>query len=224
MSAVLDFLGSVWEVITAALRFSDNLLAILEREAHPTAVIVTVVFLSGMSLLIGQSAILFINQVSPFWFAISLIVNGVLFVLHFVLWAVAIWLIGTWGFGSDQAFGPLARMVSLGSAPFIFGWLILLPYLGTFVERVLTVWSFLIVLHAVQYAWGISFGEALVCVGGGWVLALAVTRVVGLPYAALRDRFRRRVTGDQWISNPQDDLLDIAMESFAVVPAQGDKS
>src|SRR3954449_4887476 len=134
MTELFDFVGSLWEVITAALRFSDDLLAVVESKAQSRAVILIIMFLAGLSFLIGQSTILFINQVSPFWFVISIVVNAVLFSFHFALWSVAIWLLNAWAFGTQQAFGSLARMVGLGSTPFIFGWLILLPYFGPFVE------------------------------------------------------------------------------------------
>lgn len=223
MIRLFEFLASLWRVTVAALRFREDLLRVSQTEAQSEAVILTIILLAGMSLLIGQSTILFINQVSPLWFALSLVVYGVLYVLRFALWAAAIWLLSMSLFGTSHAFGPLIRIVGLGSAPFVFGWIILLPYLGPFVARLLTIWSFLIVFHAVGYAWGIGFGETLVSVGGGWALTLVVTRAIGLPFVALRDRLRRRLTGAPWLSNPQDDLVRVAADAFALTSAAGDE-
>jgi hypothetical protein len=223
MFRVFAFLASIWRVLVAALRFRDDLLLVAQRQARSEAVILTVVLLAGISLLIGQSTILFINQLSPFWFASSLVLAALLFVLRLALWAAAAWILSASLFGTRHAFGPILRIIGLGSAPFVFGWLILLPYLGPSIARLLNVWSFLIVLHAVRYAWGGGFGEALVCIGGGWAITLAVARVLGLPLAALGNRFRRRLAGAPWLANPQDDLVRVAAGAFGVPSVRGDE-
>ncbi len=214
MLRAIEFLASIWRVTVAALGFHDDVLAVAAREPRSERVILAILLLAGMSLLVGQSTILFINQVSPFWFALSLVLSALLFVVRFALWAAGIWLLSASLFGARHALGPLIRIIGVGSAPFVFGAVILLPYLGPVIARALAVWSVLIVLHAVRYATGIGFSEALVCVGGGWGITLAITRALSVPFIALRDRLRRRLAGAPWLSNPQDDLLRVAAAAF----------
>ncbi|MFV9504699.1 MAG: hypothetical protein AB4911_09050 [Oscillochloridaceae bacterium umkhey_bin13] len=68
-----------------------------------------------------------------------------------MVWGTTIWLSARLLFRVDDSYAPVLRMVTLGAAPFVFGFLVLIPYAGTFIGRVLGVWSLLIVLAAVNF-------------------------------------------------------------------------
>ncbi|MCG8346585.1 MAG: hypothetical protein MI924_02240 [Chloroflexales bacterium] len=193
--ALAAFAGRLWQTILLALQLDPALYQTVENSPQSTYLIFAVVMLAGASQLLGQSVALFVNRVSPSRFVASLILNGILFAVSLVIWAITIWLIGTFIFASETSLGKVIRIVCLGSAPLVFGFLILIPYLGTFISRVLSVWSFLIVLRGVGFSFQIGVIGSLICVGLGWLLILFLSDTIGRPVIFLRDRIWRRITG-----------------------------
>jgi hypothetical protein len=212
LSTLFDFIGRLWQGIGLALSFSPDLLQRVQEYPESRTLIITMAILAGMSLLLGQSAVLFLNRVKPGRFIISLIVNGLLYTLSLMVWGFSIWLIGSWLFEINQPLGTVMRLVALGAAPFIFGFLILMPYLGLMVARILYVWSFLIVLRAVEFTYQVDFWPALVCVGLSWLLMLGMSHTIGIPLVALRNRIWNKVVGSPMYGSAQDILLTFGRE------------
>jgi hypothetical protein len=216
------FLADLWRLTTGALGFNPEAYQRVATDPSVRAALVSLAVLAGMSLLVGQSVVLFINRVPPAWFAVVVVVaNGLLYALRLVLWGVVTWLIARWFVTPAPSPGGLIRLVALGSAPFVFGWLILIPYLGPIVARLLYVWSFLIVLDGLRHLLPLTFGQALVCVGIGWVISLLVGSLIGRPFGALRDWFFRRRTGSEWLNQPEDVLAEFAEAATAREAAAG---
>jgi hypothetical protein len=115
-------------------------------------------------------------------------------------------------FEVNQPLGTVLRLVALGAAPFIFGFLILMPYLGLMVARILYVWSFLIVLRAVEFTYQIDFWPAVICVGLSWLLMLGLSHTIGKPIVALRNRAWNKLVGSPMYGNAQDILLTFSRE------------
>lgn len=195
MSTLAQFIHHVGEVLWLALGFNSEAARFVTAQPESVAVVLTLAFLAGLSLLLGQSAVLFLNRVSKARFAITLALNAVIYVINLAIWSVAIWVVARFAFGVDQPIGIGTLAILLGSAPFVFGFFILIPYVGIILTRVLYAWSFLITLVMVQAAFGIGWLQALVCVGLGWVLLLALNRTVGRPVVAVRDWLFRWLIG-----------------------------
>jgi len=212
LSNLFDFIGQLWTGIGLALSFSPDLLQRVETYPESGRLILTVALLAGISLLLGQSVVLFLNRVKPGRFVTSLIVNGVLYALSLAVWGMTIWLAGSILFEVNQPLGTVIRLIGLGSAPFIFGFLILMPYLGPFVARVLYVWSFLIILRAVEFTYQVSFWPAVICVGLGWLLMLLLSRTIGKPVVALRNWVWHKLIGSPLSGSAQEILLTFAAE------------
>jgi hypothetical protein len=194
---MIEFISLVFEVIGRALRLDPALLR--AAEALPPAqgdwVVVTVALLAGASQLLGQSVTLLANRVSPGRFTISLLLNGIIFALGLLIWATTIWLVAGWLFAVPQSLNVVLRMVALGSAPWVFGFLVLIPYMGTFIGRVLAVWSFLITLGAIRFAFQVELWAALVAVGAGWLLMMLLSLTIGRPVVLLRNWLWQRIVG-----------------------------
>ena len=216
LASIFQFLAYVWRGIGAAMQLNPRVFEIVESYPQSRWVVLTIALLGGASLLIGQSVILFVNRVRPRRFVASLLLNGVVFGIGLIVWAVMIWLTARIGFGRTSDLGSVIRLVALGAAAYIFGFLVLIPYLGTFIGRVLAVWSFLIVLSSVNYHYQFSFWQGLICVGVGWLLITLLSATIGRPVIALRNWLWHRVTGSDLNATVQDLLLDLASE-----PANG---
>ena len=130
MGGFFELIGYVWHGISMALRLDPHVFEVVDQYPQSTWVILVIALLGGASLLIGQSVILFVNRVKPGRFAISLLLNGIVFTISLVVWAVCIWIIGWLLFDHPPTMRVTTRMVGLGAAPYVFGFLVLVPYAG----------------------------------------------------------------------------------------------
>lgn len=209
---MLEFLWNLIRGIGAALRLDPRAFEVVQNSPDSRWIILLIAILGGASLLVGQSVILFVNRVRPARFLVSLLVNGLVFAISLLVWALAIWLTSRLLFPNNIPFGTVARMVGLGAAPYVLGFLVLIPYMGDFIGRVLAVWSFLIVLAALTYVAQGAFWAVLVCTGIGWLLVTVMSLTIGKPIVALRNRLFRAVTGTDLDASVADILASYATE------------
>lgn len=209
---MFEFLRLMWLGTIESMRLNPLAFRAAIEGTGPTGVVVAIAILGGASLLLGQSVILFVNRVSPGRFVLSLLMNGVIFALSLAVWAFAIWLTGRVLFPNDIPFLTVFRLVGLGAAPYVFGFLVLLPYAGNFIGRVLSVWSFLVVLAGLTVLAGGNFWAALVCTAIGWLLITVMSATIGRPIIAARNKAWQKVVGSDMNANVQDMLQKFASE------------
>lgn len=208
---MLSFLSRVFEAIGVALSLSPDLVALAASPGtQPVAIAVAV--LGGASLLAGESVILFLNQVPRGRFLLSLLVNGLIFAATLWVWSATIWWIGTWAMRGPVTMAVMGNVVALGAAPFVFGFLVLAPYFGPAIARLLWVWSLLITVRAVAGAFEGGVLAAGAAVGAGWLLVLLMGHTVGRPFVHLRNRIWDRVVGPRPWQRAQD-ILEVAYEA-----------
>lgn len=217
---LLNFISNLWHAIQAAMGLNPRVFEIVEAMPESRWVVLTIAILGGASLLLGQSAILFVNRVRPARFVLSLLFNGLMFVFNLVVWSLCIWFMSTYFWQGTAEYSTILRLVALGSAPYVFGFLILMPYLGNFVGHVLSVWSFLVVLAAGHYAYGLDYLDALVVVGLGWLLVVILGGTIGRPLAALRRAMVRWITGTNMDAQMHDILMDFVEGDPTKSPAK----
>jgi hypothetical protein len=107
---------------------------------------------------------------------------------------LVVWVIGNWLFTAEPSFALVLRLIGLSYAPLVFGFLILMPYLGPFVQRLLYAWSFMVALRAVSFTFQVGFWPALLCVGIGWLLLMLLTATIGRPIIAVRNWAWHQIT------------------------------
>lgn len=208
---ILSFLERVFDAIGLALSLSPELVTLAAAPGtQPVALAVAV--LGGASLLAGESVVLFLNQVPRGRFLLSLLVNGIIFAATLWVWSVTIWWIGTWAMRTPAPLEVMGNVVALGAAPFVFGFLVLGPYIGPAIARLLWVWSLLITVRAVAGAFEGGVLAAGAAVGAGWILVLVLGHTVGRPFVHLRNRIWDRVVGPRsWLR--AQDILEVAYEA-----------
>lgn len=212
MSGFFRFWGDVFRGIGFALNMSPDVLPIVESYPNTGWIIFCIAVLCGASALLGQSVVLFLNHVRPGRFVISLILNGFILAISFISWGIAIWLLGSLLTPTPPTLGVTLRMVGLATAPFIFGFLGLVPYLGDVIARVLYVWSLLIMVRAVEFTFQLPYLQAVLVVGAGWLLLLLVSNTIGRPVVALRNLVWSRVVGTPQYASVQDLLTAYAAD------------
>jgi hypothetical protein len=220
---VFEYLWSVWRAIQLGLELEPEVVEIAQNSPNAGWIAVGVVMAAGVSLLLGQSVILFLNQVKPARFVVSLVSNGIVLVMGWVFWSASVWVIGRRLFGAEPPFDLLLILIGLSYAPLVFGFLILMPYLGPFIHRLLYVWSFLISLRAVSLLFQVGFWPALLCVGSGWLLLMLLTATIGRPIVALRNWTWQRITKTQKDAPVHELLKQFALDQSLPPPSKGDE-
>ncbi|MCP4358635.1 MAG: ABC transporter permease [Chloroflexi bacterium] len=174
---------SLWQLAGGVLRLDPQTFTAAVQHPGGTTLALAMVFLAGVSLTLGQSVVLFANQVSRRRFLFSLALYGLGLVLATFMGAGIIWVSAEFLFGGSRPYTDLLLVVALSYTPFLFGFLILLPYLGNIIGPLLRVWALLALITGVMVIYTFPLWMALICCIAGWLLLELMLR---LPW--LRDR------------------------------------
>lgn len=215
-----EFLASLGAAIQYALSLNPGLAVYVTQLSHANWLAFSVATLAGISSLVGQSAVLLANRVSPGRFVLSLLLNGLMWGIDLAVWSVSLWLVAGWVYQIEAPFRIVIRIIFLGSAPFVFGFLVLLPYLGPGIDWLLRIWSLLIILTAVRGIYPLTLWQALSCAIGGWLLIEALNLTLGRPLLWFRDWLWRTVTGSDYDQNIQAMVNDMADQLSEQLPAR----
>lgn len=213
----------LWKGIIYALQLNPSAYEFVITYPQSKWVVFGIIFLAGVATLLGQSVVLFLNRVRGGRFFFSLVVNGLMFIISYFVWGAIIYIAGRFLFQENVTFGSMFRLVGLSTAPLIFGFFILIPWMGPFLGKVLNVWSFLILINVVQFQFESGFWGALLCVGLGWLLMNLLSNTIGKPIIAVRNRIWRRVTGSSMDATAQDILIQFSTDKGASTMVEGGK-
>ena len=181
MTGLEDTSPGVLSLLGRVLTLREEPFAWVMREPAGLRLALAVVVLAGLSEALGQSVVLFANRVKPRRFVASLFLSAGLYTAGFVLWALSVWLVGTYVFDAQQTLRTVTKAVGLAYAPYLFAFFILTPFWGDGVSVALSLWSLLAVLVAVQVTLSLTLAQALLCSALGWVLLQLLRRTVGRP-------------------------------------------
>jgi len=204
------YMEHLFLAIRYALTLDPRLFEAVLNDPSANSIVIGIVFLAGASTLLGQSVVLFVNRVRRGRFFLSLALNGLMYVISYLVWGAVIALVGSILFNDPPPFPAVIRMVGLSTAPLIFGIFILIPWMGPFIGRVLNIWSFLILVNVVEFGFQVGLIKALICVGLGWLVMLLLNNFVGRPVIALRNRLWKRVAGSSLDASTNDLLLEFS--------------
>jgi hypothetical protein len=179
MESLLTFLGLMKDLIIGVLRLNPDVFEAILDSSITAILALIILFLAGLSDTIGHSAVFFANRVPRRRFLFAIVVEALVFVIGVFFWAASIWLTAEFLFNAHQQYNYVVLTVALGYAPLLFGFLILLPYLGNIIFVILRVWVLLAVLVAVSVAYHFGFWPALACSVLGWIL---ITFLARLPF------------------------------------------
>jgi hypothetical protein len=206
---VEDFLTTLWSVLGGLLRLNPGAYQIALQSPDSLRLGLTVLLLGGLSITLGQSVVLFVNRVSRSRFALSLVASALLMVAGVALWALSIWVIASFVLNEQQPFSQVLTAVALSYAPFLFGFLVLLPYLGNILDHILHIWVFLGTLVGIAVLFGFSLWQALLCCLLGWVLVEVISRFATRAIEAAEDWVWRVSTG-----TPAEQETEALIEAF----------
>ncbi|MBX3171031.1 MAG: hypothetical protein KF760_26725 [Candidatus Eremiobacteraeota bacterium] len=131
---------------------------------------------AGLSDLLGQSAVLLLNQVSPRRFLLCLSGGALLFVASALTWALGLFLLA-WLFGLQLGLARCLYLVAYAHLPQLAGVLVFLPHFGAYLFHLIRAWVFFDLVVAVGWTTGCSLPMAIVCALPGWALHFNLTHL-----------------------------------------------
>lgn len=188
INSFFNLVGGILRVDPAAFN------AVLNLEGGYSLAL-AILILGGISLGLGQSVVLFANRVPRRRFYIRLISSGLVLMLTILLWAGSIWLVAQILTNESVPFANVFVSAAISTAPLLFGFFVLLPYLGLLIFQILRIWAFFIYLNVIETSMGIEFWWALGLSLLGWILFELVTRFPLLQFERLRNWYWRVSTG-----------------------------
>ena len=195
MEAFFDFMASVWLVIWGVLAVDPGVTDWFKAHPLNLEISMTVAALAGISTLFGDSVVLFLNRVRGWRFAITLLLNAAGFVLLYSLQALVIAIVGPLIVGHSPGLVAVTRGVMLATAPMVFGFLVLIPYLGPAIARVLQAWGLLVLWVVVDALFDTDLWTALLITGIGWAVMQLLSWSLSRPVGWVGDRIWRVATG-----------------------------
>ncbi|GAB4369753.1 MAG: hypothetical protein Kow00121_09920 [Elainellaceae cyanobacterium] len=213
LTQLSDLMGGAFSLNPEAFRTvvslpERNLLALL------------VVLAAGLSLAVGQSIILFINQVKPVRFLFSLLLNAILFVFGFLFLVLSTWLIGWLPGFVPIPWGDLVEALGLSYAPLLFSFLGALPYAGVPILNVLSVWHLLAMVAGISAIAPVNIVGAFTHVAFGWFALHLLQGTIGQPIAKLGQRLSQQVAGVELVKQ-RSELANLVQSSLETRLAKG---
>ncbi len=205
-AAIVDPALRFWDLVGWTFALSTEALRDISTLSQGIWIAIAIALIAGLSQAIAQAIVLFINRVKPLRFALSLIVNGILFAAGSFFLIASTWLITLLPWSEDIPFRVLATILGISYAPLIFSFFGALPYLGVPLLTLLSLWHLLAMGAGFSAVTGSSFGSALSHIALGWIVLQILQNTVGQPVANLGDRLANRVAGVELVTGRQDIL------------------
>jgi hypothetical protein len=188
-------LPSLGKAILQALALDESIYVAVQESRQGLLIALIVVGLAGLSQALGQSLVLFINQVRPRRFILAMIASTIGYMGGYGVWLASVWLVGVYAFGADVSWIAVAATVGLAYAPQLLAFFELTPFLGNPFGVLLSLWTLLAIVTAVRAGFGLETWQAVAASGLGWLLLQAWRRTIGAPVYALGRWIEQRAAG-----------------------------
>ena len=151
------------------------------------------VALAAFSESLGQSVVLFLNRVQPRRFVVTLAISTLSNIVGYLGWTLIVWLLVTYAFGYPVPMWMVANVVGLAYAPQLFAFFELTPFFGNGFSVMLSLWSMVAIIVAIQSGLNLRCGRRHLASALGWALMQLWRRSLGSPLY----RFGRFLNGEQ---------------------------
>jgi hypothetical protein len=188
-------LPSLGQAIFQAMMLDERIYVAVQESSQGLWIALIVVGLACLSQALGQSLVLFINQVRPRRFILAMMASVIGYMGGYALWLVSVWVVGVYAFGAEVSWMAVAAAVGLAYAPQLLAFFELTPFLGSPFALLLSLWTLLAIVIAVRAGFGLETWQAVATSGLGWLLLQAWRRTVGAPVYALGHWIEERAAG-----------------------------
>jgi hypothetical protein len=180
--------------VARTLRLEPSVFQDMQLSEEGLRIALFTILFAGLSSQLGHSVILIANRVRPPRFAMSVGVGSAFYLFNVSIWSLSIWLLGRLFF-KDVSYWEVLNVVGLAQAPHLFGFFVLLPFLGVPLGWLLSLYSLLAMVVGIEVVFEVPFYLALGMSGLGWAVLQVFQRTIGQPITTLAHRVRTRVAG-----------------------------
>jgi hypothetical protein len=196
-TSFLAFIQTMFRLAGGSLRLDPAVFqAAFNGGPTATPVLIWIVLLGGVSLMIGQSVVLFANRVNTTRFAISLALGALKFFLDVMLVVVVAWWMANSLGARPWSLGQIGRAIALASAPHWLSLFFLIPYFGLIWERLTKIYVLLALIIAIQAVFNLSFFNALLASLTASLISHIASLIISRLLTPLSDRLTRSLVGD----------------------------
>ncbi len=211
-------LTHLWSLVRGAIALNADTFQAIQSQPQSLLAALTIVFIAGLAQSLSQMAVLFINQVRPLRFVLSLFISALFFVIGFGFWALSIWSILNLAFAGDLALTAAVRTLGFSYAPLILSIFVMLPYFGGGIFVLLSIWTLLAVIVGIDAITPLGRWEAFESAAVGWIVVQLLQKTVGQPIASLGQWITNWAAGEKLITN----RTRLSEELYAGLRAQPD--
>ena len=194
-------LDRIWEVLGYIFALNGEAFRIATTVPNGLTFALVIVLLAGISQGIGQSVVLFLNQVRPSRFVVSLLINAVLFTGGFLALGLSTWLVTLLPGATIVPPSYLVIVLGAAYAPLLFSFLGAMPYLGLPILNILSIWNLLAMVVGFGAVTNLPISDSFRYVGLGWVLLQILQNTVGRPIAKLGKNMANRAAGVELVTS-----------------------
>lgn len=170
MDQVWRYLSGMFELIGRAYRLDSGALTWVRE--HPFAIwlAVGVALLAGVSIMAGHAAMLLLNRITGWRFATGLLLSAAWLIVLHAIESLVLWGLGSLSSGREVSYTTVLAGVLVATAPQVWGFLVLIPYLGTAISRFLSAWSAVVLWAVTAGTFGLGRWPALGLVAASWLV------------------------------------------------------
>ena len=171
------YLSGVFELIGRAYRLDPAALTWVKESPFAIWVAVGVALLAALSVMIGHAVVLLVNRISGWWFAAGLLLSAFWLVVLHAVESVVLWALGSLISGQQISYPVVLAGVLVATAPQVWGFLVLIPYMGTAINRLLSAWSAIVLWAVTAGTFGVGRWTALAMVAASWLVMQVLSTV-----------------------------------------------
>ncbi len=196
-----DAFTHLWSLVSGVAALSGDTFASIHIQSHSLLAALSVVFIAGLSQSLSQIVVLFINQVQPIRFVLSLVISALFFVVGYGFWTLSIWAIINLAFDGPLSLAAVLRTLGFSYAPLTLSVFAVIPYFGNAIFVLLSIWTLLAVVVGIDAITVLGRWDAFTCAALGWVVLQLLQKTVGQPIASLGQWITNWVAGEDLITN-----------------------
>ena len=193
-----------WEIVGWACALNAAAFRVGSTLPQGEQLALGMVLLAGLSRGLGQCIMLFLNQVQPLRFVLSLVINAGLFVGGFLALVGCTWLVTLVPWSVSVPHAQLVTVLGLSYAPLLFSFLGALPYLGVPILSLLAGWHLLAMVVGFSAITRLGIAEAFGYVAFGWLVLQVIEETIGRPVAAIAQWLANAAAGVELKTAPRD--------------------
>lgn len=196
-------INNFWDLVAGILYLNPETFARINTLPLGLLSSILVVLLAGLSQTIGQSAMLFINQIRPLRFVLSVAIAAIIFVFNYNFWVLSTWLVIEWFFEVDVSLLDVIKTLGFSYAPLLLGFLMIIPYFGMPILIVLSIWTLIAIVTGLGVISTLGVWDAFECCFAGWLILQLSQRVLGKEIARVTNKIVDWVAGVDLVTEPE---------------------